>query len=413
MSLGSRRCARPLGRRRRRGATLVLVVLCMTALLGLSALAIDFARLYTGLNEMQTAADAAALHGAMLIQKSPTTGVANETSIKTFATTYNAALGGPVDRVIVTPYHYEEADVTKQKSLASWGNDSLNAVQVSVTRTSGLLMLGRLLKVVMPSPTRTATAWVANFTGSSCVRSWGIEVGRLINRANPAIPASTERAISFAEIAALRASDPVKFVLAPPGTTPTNGQINASYGGTALYGGNWAALDPGSSGGSFTSGMVTCNTSTPIRENDIVSTANSVNSFPAVGNSLDRGAAPVCSALVGSLCMQGLKVGGSVVMMFGYNNGTGAFADPSQNHVVARVGSFVLVCFKRAQNGSNAACSEADNYGVNWNAVAIGTILGYLDFTTPTFTGAFSLGTGAGSGGSTQQRLILVDPTNP
>lgn len=60
-------------RRARRGSTLVLVALFSVVLVGMAAFAIDVSRLYVGVNELQTAADATALRGALYLQRSPGT----------------------------------------------------------------------------------------------------------------------------------------------------------------------------------------------------------------------------------------------------------------------------------------------------------------------------------------------------
>ena len=389
----------------------MLVVLLTTGLLGVSALAIYFAQIYTGINELQTAVDAAALHGARVIQKTPSSDVVE--SVKTFANTYNGAFGAAIkkDEVTVRPYHYEEADPSKNGSLSLWTDNRLNAVQASITRSSGPKMLGGFLKWVVPSPTRTATAWVANLTGNSCVRPWGFAIGYLINRANSTVANNVERGISFSEMATLRNNAPVRFVLAPPGTTPTTSQINNTYG-RGLYGGQWAAFDF-SDNGSATSVFNTCSSNAPLVEG-AVANATSV-AVSAVGNSLDKdqgGGTPVCSDLSGSMCLNNGSTGGPVAMTFAYNTtaGLGSFGSSGQPHRIERVGSFVLECFRRPGNGPPTACAVAGSYpNVNWNNVATGTILGYLDFSVPSFSGAYSLGAGAGSGGGTQQRLILVN----
>jgi hypothetical protein len=391
----------------------------MTALLGLSALAIDFARLYTGLNEMQTAADAAALNGALLIQKSPKSATV-ESDVRTFATTYNSALGGSVNGVTVTPYHFE-LTVNKRK-VTAWGATDLNAVQVSVTRTSGLLMLGRVLNVVMPAPTRTATAWVASFTGNTCVRPWMIDVGRLINRADPTKPVTTRRALLPEEIATLRTAGKVLFVLAPPGVNIPNTSKYGSY-----YGGAWAALKPGK--GSYTSAVNSCNSADALAVGDVLpasipgnvagTTASNLLP-PANGNKTDG--TEVCSVLVNDVCWKDGTLGGSVAMTYGYpTSSASAFAQDNANHSIDLVGSFVVLCFKQPQPNNKKNLNVCDPTGftglptdVDWkNTVVDGTMVGYVDFTPPSFKGKFALGTGAGSGGATQQRLILVDPTRP
>ena len=388
----------------------MLVVLLTTGLLGVSALAIYFAQIYTGINQLQTAVDAAALHGARIIQKTPSSNVVD--SVKTFANTYNGAFGAAINKneVEVRPYHYEEADPSKNGSFSNWSDNRLNAVQVSITRSSGPKILGGFLKWVVPSPTRTATAWVANLTGNSCVRPWGFAIGYLINRANSAFGNNVERGISFSEMATLRNNAPVRFALAPPGQVPADTVI---YGG-ALYGGQWTAFeydDAVSNNPNVTSAFNTCSIDRPLRVGDQPN-ATSV-SISAVVNSVDKkqgDGTPVCSTTQRSMCMNGASRGGRAVMTFAYNTGTGAFGVNGNAHMIAGVGSFVLECFKRPGGGVQTQCDAAIEYpNVVWSSVAAGTILGYLDFSVPSFTGDFSLGTGAGSGGATQQRLVLVN----
>ena len=120
----------------------------------------------------------------------------------------------------------------------------------------------------------------------------------------------------------------------------------------------------------------------------------------------------MCTVLTGDECWKDGSLGGPVAMMFGYTTDSDPFAAAEKEHEVALVGSFVLECFKK--NSGSGSCSRSSAYGVsNWNSAPRGTMLGYVDFTPPAFSGRFSLGTGAGNGGATQQRLILVDPINP
>jgi hypothetical protein len=60
-------------RREERGQTLLLVVVAMSVLLGMAALAIDIATLYTASNEARRAAEAAALAGAQAFVSSGVT----------------------------------------------------------------------------------------------------------------------------------------------------------------------------------------------------------------------------------------------------------------------------------------------------------------------------------------------------
>src|SRR5690242_17458098 len=64
----------------RRGSVLVLVAMSLAALMGIAAIAADIGRFYVVAGELQTAADAAALKGAAVLQFST---AANPTAMVT------------------------------------------------------------------------------------------------------------------------------------------------------------------------------------------------------------------------------------------------------------------------------------------------------------------------------------------
>jgi len=74
----------------RRGMTLILMAFMLTAMIGVSAFAIDFGRMYLFRNELQSAADAAALAGMFRENQSHSTD-ARDTAI---AYGTNAPLAG-------------------------------------------------------------------------------------------------------------------------------------------------------------------------------------------------------------------------------------------------------------------------------------------------------------------------------
>ena len=158
-------------RRERRGATIVFVAVLTVALVGMAALAVDASRMYVGVNELQTVSDAAALRGALRLQRAPV--VDPSDSIIAFAVK-NAAFNGTVTLAAtdIKPAIWTDT-VGAQGNLdttnATWAN--ANAVQVSARRSAGLLF-GNVLRAVAPVPARRAVAWVANLSGSTCIKPW-------------------------------------------------------------------------------------------------------------------------------------------------------------------------------------------------------------------------------------------------
>ena len=156
-------------RRVRRGSTLVFVALFTVALVGLAAFAIDISRLYVGVNELQTGADATALRGALYLQRSPGTNGASD--MTAFASS-NEALGQPVSISAsdIESGRWQDTTFTPY----SWNDARVNAVRVSARRSTGLL-LGRVLNRLVAVPERKAIAWVANVTGVDCIKPWGLD----------------------------------------------------------------------------------------------------------------------------------------------------------------------------------------------------------------------------------------------
>jgi hypothetical protein len=165
-----RRLVRP-----RRGATLVLVAIMSVVIIGLAAFAIDMSRLHVAVNEVQTAADAAALRGAQFLQRNRG-GDPTEVT-RAFARANNQAFNRSVELAPgdVLPGFWEPG-YTDPQVLSAW--DNANAVIVRASQSSGLLF-GRLLSSTGVSPTRSATAWVANVTGLRCPAPWGFPIAPL------------------------------------------------------------------------------------------------------------------------------------------------------------------------------------------------------------------------------------------
>lgn len=158
------------GPEKRRGATLVLVAVMIILLGGMAAFAIDLARVYGGVNELQTGADAAALAGAHRLQRIPATSAA--AGIITFGA-QNKAFGsaitlanGDVEGGFWDP---SNGSFTAQ----AWTLASTNAVRVTARRQTNL-GFGGLLGVSSITPFRRGVAWIANQATLDCIKPWGM-----------------------------------------------------------------------------------------------------------------------------------------------------------------------------------------------------------------------------------------------
>lgn len=379
---------------------MVFVALMLIALLGICAIAVDLSRIYVGVNELQTAVDAAALRGGLSLQRAPS---GNPTTTVTSFISSNPVMGAAATSVTVQGWHWD-TDGTLRKSVA-WGatgaTAGVNAVSVTATLSPSMLF-GRAISAMVPRPSRTAIAWVSN-VGLTCVRPWMFEVTPVFSRGGVTVAANADP--TEVEIATLRnnaLANRVYLMVAPP---TVNSPPPGIYGATLA--GKWVGVDLPSK--NYLSAMNSCNaaavtypvvlanaaTAAGSKENDrIVQVAEKNIEYK---NASNPNVCPIFNGLDD-------RCNVTIPVMLGYASSGAAFATAGTTHSARLLTTFRLLCFKREdEKGSNTMCSETP-VGFDWSKVEVGTMYGYLDYALPSFSGQFSLGTG----GSTAQRIILV-----
>jgi len=389
--------------RPRRGATLVFVGLLLTVILGIAAVAIDLSRLYVGVNELQTAVDAAALRGALALQN----GTANPTNaVTTFLTTTNPVMGTFVSSSNIT------VEARRYEANGSWTATTFastlvkaNAVRVVATQPSNLLF-GLAAELPSFTPRRAATARIAT-VGLTCVKPWMFEAVRVVGRHvnTPSNPPSEADYASMRNDALVKngtLNTRVHVVLAPPTDTRTNFE---SFYGTSVAG-RWIGVDlpsvNGSNGG-YQNSINTCNAGAivpPYADLENEGTSSSVVTVAV--NQAFNPSQGICTSRTDDTC-QAL-----VPVILGRPNIVSAGFGADGDYDVLYQTTFQLVCLKRRQNNP-FDCPSASGI-VNWSNpnVRAGTMFGYLNITLPVFSGNVAVSAG-GSSGSTSQRLLLVE----
>ena len=162
----------------RRGAVVVLVGIMMVSLISISAISIDFSRMWALRNELQTSADAAAHAGAIQLLPPNNAGVTDSVA-RAFANVNHAMAG------IVTVDSVELGDWDDAAKTFTAGAAHTDAVSVVVSRQStGLIM--RLVGVAEPRIKARAIAWadapVANAAG--CIKPVAVPFTQLMWRLN-------------------------------------------------------------------------------------------------------------------------------------------------------------------------------------------------------------------------------------
>lgn len=152
----------------RRGATLVLVAIMLLVIGAMTAFALELAGVYGGVNELQTGADAAALAGALRLQRTPGVSVANQTSAWA---TNNSAFVRPVTVSVsdVSGGFWDPAAGTF--TPGAWA--TANAVRTTARQTL-TLFFGAVVGTNTITPWRSGVAWIANQATRDCIKPFGM-----------------------------------------------------------------------------------------------------------------------------------------------------------------------------------------------------------------------------------------------
>lgn len=189
--------------RNRRGAIALFTVLLFLAMMTVAAVVVDMARLQYMRNQLQTAADAAALAGAVQLLRTPKTDAVAKAKAYGQA---NALMNTNVT-VVDSEIVYGNWNPTT-RTFAPNGNDAFtaDAIQVTVHSTSKYIVANAFGWSPKPVAAR-AVAWAGPSVGKTdCMKPWAIWYGLLMERINAYEGTSTDptRPMQPADLAALR-----------------------------------------------------------------------------------------------------------------------------------------------------------------------------------------------------------------
>lgn len=395
--------------RNRRGAVLVWFGLSVVALLMVTAVTLDFSYWYAVQAEMQSAADAAALRGAMRLQR--TTADDRQADVAAAVVTWN-------DEVQPRVQGRPATLTTDQVRLAFWtptapegvppepdfdltGREA-NAVVVEHT-VLGEPLIGHIFEFARPQLRRRAVAWIANVNGAECLKPWGFPMSEIKKLASGGTN-STPAELTPTEIAALAAMTPAQrtMVVGPPKKIDPEPTPH----------GNWDALvwgDPNNGvngyqhniGGACLSDPLMAGTKseTDFPGNNVEDKTTEMVTGNGKGNLKDyppvchfKGARDAtCYASAGAA-----TAGVRVVVPYA----TSTVHNGKEPVTVWMLGEFVIQCYVRA--GDNACGWSPYNDVSDFTE---GTMVGYL---IPNFHSKFAPGVEYGNTPSTSQRLLLV-----
>jgi Flp pilus assembly protein TadG len=254
--------------RGRRGVTLIIIALLIVVLVGMVGVALDFSRFYLYRVQLQTSADAAALAGAMEIErKSPTT--APDSALDYVALNLVDGVPATVPASAVLPGTWDFSNSTFTPA-ASFSTAGVNAVKVTATH-SAAYTFGQVWETANLGLHTTATAAVGYVGTTDCLKPWAVAYQSLLDALYP--PAGSKPVsydLTVADIATLSQEGPANqlpLLLSPANPTAPGNidavQVNIPWNGNNSYKaaidgacsdmligpGTWLNADPGEGAG--------------------------------------------------------------------------------------------------------------------------------------------------------------------
>jgi hypothetical protein len=169
-----------LKRKNRKGIFVVLFGLLFVVLMGAAAMSIDMSRIWTMRNELQTAADAGALAGAVQLSTPHDASYANVRDSATIIARLNRAQYDTVKVDSVETGVWDDDAATFDLTLPQ----PHNAVRVVVSHGTNKMIMG-LLGVAAPRVKARAIAWAnAPVNNQNCLRPWSIPYVLLMQKVN-------------------------------------------------------------------------------------------------------------------------------------------------------------------------------------------------------------------------------------
>ena len=340
----------------RRGSVLVMVALMLGILMTVTAIAADIGRFYAVAAELQTAADAAALKGASVLQKATANfGTTVDDSVTAWAAVTNRSDG---NAVAIAPDSIDVGfwdPVAKQFNTALAAGVRPNAVRVYASgkpRGTFAQVIGRTLGLPMA---RRATAWIGNVS-LNCTRPWGLNYLPLVRAVNG--DADTTKDLDMTKFLDYQKKDLSERIMIMHNSEITSGNPPDD--------GVWTAYNlPSNNNGNANSGSTTYQSQIAACNNIAInSDAGNGNIQPSTGNGNCGAGTVVCWAIEAIDGMNQGQISGPGICTFqGTNNATcysqgtaGVVVDITYGNVIGNgsggmdfkyVGETTLLCYFR------------------------------------------------------------------
>lgn len=167
------------GPRSRPGFAFIMVSLLLIILVGVTAIAVDFGRMYLFRTQLHTSADAAAMAGALRLMQDDALGAA-DTSVA-YGTSHQVDQSPAImayGDVVPGNWDWATSTFTPAPGL-SWTLSTNNAVKTTA-RYNAPFTFGRIFGYATRARAATSVAAVGSVDRTSCIRPWAMPYARLL-----------------------------------------------------------------------------------------------------------------------------------------------------------------------------------------------------------------------------------------
>lgn len=188
--------------RNRRGIALLMVGLLLIVFVGVTAIAIDFGRMYLFRTQLHTSADAAAMAGTLRLMQGDALG-ACDTSVAygTWHSVERTPVTMTTSDVVPGFWDWQSSTFTPAPGL-NWTSSTNNAVQATA-RYTATFTFGRVFGAVTRARSATSVAAVGSVGATNCVRPWAIPYAEMLRVLYPANTPAVTYNLTVADVARL------------------------------------------------------------------------------------------------------------------------------------------------------------------------------------------------------------------
>ena len=225
--------------RSRRGATLVLVAIMLSVIMGLAAMTVDFSRMYEFKAELKTLADGAAM-SAILDQRNGLTEAQAEANafLLRSANTVDGGQTATMTASDISPVLWNFTN--KSSTSATWA--TANAVQVVVSYSANWT-LARVFGTNTKTLRDTSIAAFGAVTTSNCATATGFPYAVLLKAVGRTSPYDVNSSLTVAEITTLKNNTSAQARYLTESNSLPAATTDNQFG--------WYNLEPGNGGNKF------------------------------------------------------------------------------------------------------------------------------------------------------------------